>query len=223
MKIIARIHNDYRSKFGVPRQSGLAEAVLSRIVFEEAYREPEALRGVGEFSHLWLLWLFDDVKNHDWSPTVRPPKLGGNKRVGVFATRSPYRPNNIGLTCVKLVGIEDTPDGKTLVVSGADMTDGTPIIDIKPYLAYADSVPDAVCGFADEHKNDRLDVVFDDRTLCSIPENKREALTEVLSLDPRPSYHDDPARVYGLDFGGFNVRFTVCDGTLHVVGIEGNN
>ena len=219
MTVIAKVRNDYKSNFGVPRQSGLAGNVLSRIVFEPGFREPEALRGIEQFSHLWILWLFDGVKNHDWSPTVRPPKLGGNARVGVFATRSPYRPNNVGLSCVKLVSVEKTDEGLTLVVSGADMYDGTPVIDVKPYLPYADCVPDARGGFSDEHKSDRLSVEYSGDTLSRVPDDKRKALTEVLSLDPRPQYHDDPERVYGVVFADMDVRFNVKDNVLYVTEI----
>ena len=219
MKIIARIHNAYDEKFGVPRQSGLAEEVISTIVFEEEYRVDEALRGIEEFSHLWLIWAFDRTERETWSPTVRPPRLGGNKRVGVFATRSPFRPNAIGLSCVKLVGKEKTREGTLLKVAGADLVNGTPIYDIKPYLPYVDSHPDARGGFTERTADYALDVSFPDELLDRIDEDKREALCGVLAGDPRPSYQNDPTRVYGVRYADYNVKFTVDSGVLTVVDV----
>lgn len=220
MKIIARVRNDYTSKFGVPRQSGLASAVLSRIVFEPEFRNPDALRDLEGFSHLWLIWGFDRVTRRDWSPTVRPPRLGGNRRVGVFATRSPFRPNPVGLSSVRLERVElGTPDGPVLTVSGADMADGTPVYDIKPYLRYADSHPDAAGGYTDDLPDRRLAVEFPPELAALVPPEKLPGLLEVLSNDPRPSYQTDPERRYGLGFGGLDVRFTVSEGTVHVFAV----
>ena len=219
MEIIAHVHNGFPSKFGLPRQSGLADEIISTVVFTEKYRAAEALRGIDKYSHLWILWQFHDVKNTSWSPTVRPPKLGGNTRVGVFATRSPYRPNNIALSSVRLRGVCDTGEGKVLIISGSDMMDGTPVLDIKPYIAYTDCHPDAVCGFAEEHKNDRLEVVFPPDLLEKLPEKERKAALAALSLDPRPAYHDDPERVYGFAFSGREIRFKAANGVLKVVDV----
>lgn len=216
-KVIARLRCGFTSKFGVPRQSGLAEKTVSRVVFEPEYRNADALRGLEGFSHLWLIWGFDRVRREGWSPTVRPPRLGGNKRVGVFATRSPFRPNPIGLSCVKLLGIDrECPEGPVLIVAGADMTDLTPIFDIKPYLAYADCRPDASGGYTDGLPERRLEVDFPPELQKKLPSETLEALLEILSHDPRPSYQEDPAREYGLEYGGFDTRFCVSDGTLHV-------
>ena len=221
MHIIARIHNDFPTKFGLPRQSGLVSGLRSTIVFEEPYRVPEALRGLDGYSHLWLVWEFSEAKRDAWSPTVRPPKLGGNVRMGVFATRSPFRPNPIGLSCVKLESIEHRPGlGHVLVVSGADMMDGTPIYDIKPYLPHADCHPEAVGGFADAHVDDHVDVVFPEEHLRRVPENLRETLIGVLSQDPRPAYQKDPDRVYGFAYADMEVRFTVANGVLTVCSVE---
>ena len=214
MKKIATIHTDFPTKFGIPRQSGLVEELKGRIVFEPEFRSPDAIRGLDGFSHLWLLWKFNTPKNSG-SLTVRPPKLGGNVRMGVFATRSPFRPNNIGLSCVRLEKI----DGADLIVSGADLMDGTEIVDIKPYVPYADCHPDAVGGFSKDG-SERLKVVFSDGMMSKIPENKRAALIKVLELDPRPQYQDDPERVYGFGFAGYEVRFTVDGGILTVREIE---
>ena len=217
MKIIARIHNDFKEKFGIPRQSGLSGELLSRIVFEPEYRSPEALRGIDGFSHLWLIWEFSDSKRDDWSPTVRPPRLGGNKRVGVFATRSPFRPNPIGLSSVKLEAIEQTAsEGTVLVVSGADLLDGTPIYDIKPYITYSDSHPDAISGFAEEVRDYHLNVVFCKELLSKVHISKQNALIKVLEQDPRPSYQNDPEREYGMRFSDYEIFFKVTDGTLTV-------
>ncbi len=217
MHIIAHIHTDFATKFGVPRQSGLVPALQGRIVFAPEYRVPEAVRGLEGFSHIWLIWQFSQAVREGWSPTVRPPRLGGNTRMGVFATRSPFRPNAIGLSCVRLERVEpDTPEGPVLYVSGADLMDGTPIFDIKPYLPYADCQPDAVGGFAAQPWARELAVDFPPELLEQIPPEKREALVGVLAQDPRPSYQKDGARVYGFTFAGYEVRFTVADGVLTV-------
>lgn len=221
MKKIATILTDFPGKFGVPRQSGRVPSLTGKIVFEPEYRRKEAFRGLDGYSHIWLIWEFSQVDAGDgWHPTVRPPRLGGNKRVGVFATRSPYRPNPIGLSSVKLEKIDlSAPDGPLLWVSGADLVSGTPIYDIKPYLPSSDSHPDAVGGFADEKLGYCLDVEFDDVLLELIPEEKREALISVLAEDPRPSYQSDPDRVYGFEFADFEVKFKVSDGLLTVVDV----
>ena len=219
MEPIAHIRSDFATKFGVPRQAGLVEELRAAVVFESPYRVPEALRGIEGFSHLWLIWEFSQARREGWSPTVRPPRLGGNQRVGVFATRSPFRPNPIGLSCVGLVGVElDTAQGPLLHVSGADLVDGTPILDIKPYLPYADCRPGAAGGFAGEAPAE-LAVDFPRKLLDRVPPDRREALTGVLAQDPRPSYQDDPRRVYGFGFAGLEVRFTVENGVLTVVDI----
>ena len=217
IKVIAHIRSDFKEKFGIPRQSGLVEALRAEIVFEPEYRNADALRGIEGFSHLWLIWQFSRAVRADWSPTVRPPRLGGNTRLGVFATRSPFRPNPIGLSCVRLEGLRQDPAlGTVLVVSGADLLDGTPIYDIKPYLPYADCRPEAVGGFAAAAPEARLRVEFPEELLQNVPLDKRDALIGVLSQDPRPSYHDDPTRVYGMSFGGMEVRFSVDGGVLTV-------
>lgn len=218
-QIIARIHNDYSDKFGIPRQSGLVPEVTSVIVFEAPYRNREALRGIEGYSHLWLLWQFSEVDKEGWSPTVRPPRLGGNRRMGVFATRSPFRPNPIGLSSVKLLGVEETDQGLVLRVAGADLLDNTPIVDIKPYLAYTDAHPEAVGGFADAFVDYGLTVECSEKLLAAVPADKREALLAVLRQDPRPSYQHDTERVYALEFGGLTVRFRVHDTTLTVTEI----
>ncbi len=214
-KIIARIHNDFKTKFGVPRQSGLVKDVVSTIVFEPEYRDPIALRGIEQFSHLWLIWQFSQAVRDDWSPTVRPPRLGGNKRVGVFATRSPFRPNAIGLSSVKLEGVEQTAEGTVLHVSGADLMDGTPILDVKPYLPFTDSHPDATGGFADEKFDYSLKVECSKELLNKLPPSKQASLLEILAQDPRPSYQNDD-RVYGFAFGDYEIKFTVNDQILRV-------
>ena len=216
IKVIARIRSDFRTKFGVPRQSGLVEALRAEIVFEPEFRNPDALRGIEGFSHLWLVWQFSATVREDWSPTVRPPRLGGNVRMGVFATRSPFRPNPIGLSCVRLEGVEQRTEGPVLIVSGADLMDGTPIYDIKPYLPYADCKADAAGGFAPQ-RAEELAVEFPPELLARVPEDKRAALTGVLAQDPRPHYQSDPARIYGMSFAGMEVRFHVADGVLTVV------
>lgn len=222
MKItpIAHIRTDFGSKFGVPRQSGVVDELRARIVFEPAYRNPDALRGLEDFSHLWLIWHFSEVKQENWSPTVRPPRLGGNTRMGVFATRSPFRPNPIGLSAVRIVGIDlHTPEGPVITVAGADLMDGTPIFDLKPYIAYADSHPDAKGGFIEGLTDRSVQVVCDEAHLSPLPDETRQSLLAVLAHDPRPTYQNDPSRVYGMEFGGFNVRFTVAEGVLTVVEI----
>ena len=220
MEPVARIHNPYDEKFGVPRQSGLAEEVVSTIVFEEKYRVPEALRGIEEFSHLWLIWAFDRAERDTWSPTVRPPRLGGNQRVGVFATRSPFRPNAIGLSCVKLLSVEKTSEGPVLKVAGADLVSGTPIYDIKPYLPYADCKPEAVGGFTDRTEKRTVEVRFSESASVALSPEEKTALASVLRQDPRPAYQDNPDREYAFSFGGKNVRFSVRDGILTVSAIE---
>ncbi len=221
MKIIAHIHTDFADKFGVPRQAGLVEELRATIVFEPEYRNPDALRGLEGFSHVWLIWQFSKAVRETWSPTVRPPRLGGNTRMGVFATRSPYRPNAIGLSSVRLEGIRmDAKLGPVLEVSGADLMDGTPIFDIKPYLAYTDSHPEATGGFTAPNTWQCLQVQFPPELLEQVPEERRAALIGVLEQDPRPSYQKDSSRVYGLTFGGQNIRFTVQDGVLSVQAVE---
>lgn len=221
MQCIAHIHNDFRSKFGIPRQSGLASGLLSTIVFEPLYRDPEALRGIEEFSHLWLIWQFSESVREGFHPTVRPPRLGGNRRMGVFATRSPFRPNAIGLSSVKLVRVEHTNEyGTVLVVEGADLKDGTPIWDIKPYIAYTDAHPDAVGGFSDEVRDYALSVDFPLELLSRIDADKQQALMNILSQDPRPSYQQDNRRVYGMSFGEWNIRFRVKGTVLTVIDVE---
>lgn len=209
MKIIARIRNAYDGKFGVPRQSGLVEEVVSTIVFEPEYRVAEALRGIEEFSHLWLIWAFDRAEREKWSPTVRPPRLGGNQRIGVFATRSPYRPNAIGLSCVRLLGVEKGKDGTVLKVAGADLMNGTPIYDIKPYLPYADCRPEATGGFTDRTAKRTVQVNIPDEIAGEMNPEDREALKAVLREDPRPAYQDNPERIYAFEFGGKHVEFRV--------------
>ena len=215
IQTIARMRSDFPTKFGI--QSGLVEELESTIVFEPEFRNPDALRGIEGYSHLWIIWQFSQAVRQEWSPTVRPPRLGGNTRMGVFATRSPFRPNNLGLSCVKLLGIEHTQtDGVVLHVAGADLMDGTPIFDIKPYVPYSDSFPDAVGGFTDTADDFILNVEFPDHLLLKIPPNKRQAAIGVLSHDPRPSYQRKPGRIYGLSFAGFDIRFTVEDKMLTV-------
>jgi tRNA-Thr(GGU) m(6)t(6)A37 methyltransferase TsaA len=220
MKIIARIHTDFATKFGVPRQAGLVKDLKATIVFEPEYRNEDALRGLEGFSHIWLIWQFSQAVRADWSPTVRPPRLGGNTRMGVFATRSPFRPNAIGLSSVKLEEIRREPGlGTVLEVSGADLMDGTPIYDIKPYLAYTDSHPEAAGGFTDNSWH-QLEVSFPEELLERIPPQRRQGLVGVLEQDPRPTYQKDSDRVYGMTFGGYDVKFTVQDGVLTVVNVE---
>lgn len=216
---IARIRTEFPEKFGIPRQSGLVEELQARVEFLPEFRIPEALRGLEGFSHIWLIWEFS--QNQGWSPTVRPPRLGGNKRMGVFATRSPFRPNPLGLSCVRLEEIDwDSPQGPVLLVGGADLLDGTPIYDVKPYVPLSDCRPEAVGGFSDAHREDRLEVDFPAQLLDKVAEKKRTALLGVLSQDPRPSYHGDPQRIYGMAFAGMEIKFTVEQGTLHVCAVE---
>jgi tRNA-Thr(GGU) m(6)t(6)A37 methyltransferase TsaA len=217
MKPIARIHTGFPTKFGIPRQSGLINDLKARIVFEPEYRNPDALRGLEEFSHIWLIWEFSATVRNKWSATVRPPRLGGNKRMGVFATRSPFRPNPIGLSSVKIEAIElETSLGPIIYVSGADLMDNTPIYDIKPYLAYCDSHPDAVGGYVDNIKQEKLVVIFSKKWLDLIPNHLQKGLIAVLELDPRPSYQDDPNRIYGFEFAGFEIKFKVEGRILNV-------
>lgn len=217
MRVIARIHSDFATKFGVPRQSGLVDALESTVVFEPEYRNMDALRGLEDFSHLWLVWVFDKAVRRDWSPTVRPPRLGGNRRMGVFATRSPFRPNPIALSSVKLAGIEQTPNlGPVLHILGADLMDGTPILDIKPYIPYADAHPEALGGFAAVPAGETLEVIIPPELLEKIPPERREALRGVLAQDPRPHYQNDPGRIYGFGFAGMEVKFSV-EGTCLTV------
>ena len=221
MKIIAHIETDFTTKFGIPRQSGIIEEAEGRIIFEKEYRVKEAFRELEGFSHIWLLWQFSEAVREEWSPTVRPPMLGGNKRVGVFATRSPFRPNNIGLSAVRLEKIEYTDEfGPVLYVRGADLMNGTPIYDIKPYLPFADSIPDAVGGFAEATKDRTLNIDFPGELLEKIPEGKRELLKAVLADDPRPTYKTDSDREYGFEFAGFEIGFTVTEGTLSVTRVD---
>jgi len=221
MKPIAHIRNDYTAKFGIPRQSGLVEEVISAIVFEPEYRNADAFRGLEGWSHLWLIWVFSEAIRDTWSPTVLPPRLGGNTRMGVFATRSPFRPNPIGLSSVKLVDFDlHTKEGPVLYVAGADLMDGTPILDVKPYLPYTDSHPDAIGGFAEPVREYHLEVVFPDEWLAQVPERLRTPVLGLLAQDPRPSYQNDPDRVYGVAFGGYDFRFRVRDGVLTVCEVE---
>ena len=219
--IIARIETPFYHKFGVPRQSGIADCPR-RNVFEKPFRDADAVRGLEGFSHIWLIWQFDRALRQSWSPTVRPPRLGGNQRVGVFATRSPFRPNGLGLSAVELERVAlDEPDSPVLYVRGADMVSGTPILDIKPYLSYADSYPDASGGFTGGDAGEILTVDFPPELLARFDSGQRHGLISALAADPRPRYQDDPERVYGMTYGGRNVRFTVSDGTVHVIAVEG--
>lgn len=221
VKVIAKIHSDFPAKFGIPRQSGLVESLRSRIVFEPEYRNPLAFRGLEGYSHIWILWEFSEAVREEWSPMVKPPRLGGKRRMGVFATRSPFRPNPIGLSCVRLEKIEMDPKlGPVLTVAGADLMDQTPILDIKPYLPYTDSRQDAVGGFAQDVYDYRLEVVFPKQWLDMVPEDKHEAIMEILAEDPRPAYQEDSERVYGVAFAGVDVRFRVKDGVLTVCEVE---
>ena len=222
VKFIARVHSDFQTKFGIPRQSGLVEELESRVVFEPEFRNPDALRGIEGFSHLWLIWQFSAAVRDGWSPTVRPPRLGGNARMGVFATRSPFRPNPIGLSCVRLLGVEHGAEGPVLRVAGADLMDGTPILDIKPYLPYVDCRPEAVGGFAPAAPERRLTVECPPELLATLPEGSRAALLGVLAEDPRPAYQNDPERVYGFGFAGAEVRFRVEGERLIVLSVIKN-
>lgn len=221
MKPIAHIRTDFPAKFGVPRQAGLVGALTGTIIFEKEYRVDAALRGLEQYSHAWLVWVFSEAARDGWSPTVRPPRLGGNTKMGVFATRSPFRPNPIGLSAVRLAGLEETKThGTVLHVAGADLMDGTPILDIKPYLPYADAIPGAAGGFAERMKEYALQVEFPPELMRLVPQEKREALLGVLQSDPRPSYQEDPERVYGFGFAGLEVKFAVAQGVLTVKRVE---
>lgn len=220
MKIIAKIYTDFKEKFGIPRQSGIADGTLGRIVFEREYRDPDALRGIEGYSHLWLIWNFSEAERDGWSPTVRPPRLGGNKRVGVFATRSPYRPNPIGLSSVRLLGLERTAtEGTVLLVEGADILDGTPIYDIKPYLAYTDSHPDAVSGFADSVRDYSIGVTIPDEQARKLTKEELDTVVKLLEHDPRPSYRGEDGRIYGMIYGKHEIHFRLSDGALLVTDI----
>lgn len=224
IQTIARIRSDFPTKFGIPRQSGLVDELRSTIVFEPEFRNSDALRGIEDFSHIWLIWQFSEAVRDGWSPTVRPPRLGGNTRIGVFATRSPFRPNNLGLSSVRLIGVEQSRDyGTILHVAGADLMDGTPIFDIKPYIPYGDCHPEATGGFTDHADDFLLNVEFPDDFLKMLPVDKKQAALAVLSHDPRPSYQRKPDRIYGLDFAGYNIRFRVENKTLYVVSVESKN
>ncbi len=221
IQVIARMKSDFATKFGIPRQSGLVSELRSTIIFEPEYRNTDALRGLEGFSHLWIIWQFSEAVRAGWSPTVRPPRLGGNTRLGVFATRSPFRPNNLGLSCVKLLGVEKTAEYGTVIhVAGADLMDGTPIFDIKPYIPYADCQKDATGGFTDTAGEFLLEVDFPAALLNKLPEEKREAALAVLSHDPRPSYQRSPERIYGLTFAGFDIRFSVEENKLTVCEVQ---
>ena len=218
MRVIARMKSDFNTKFGIPRQSSLVPSLVSTIIFEPEFRNSDALRGLEDFSHLWIIWQFSKAVRSDWSPTVRPPRLGGNQRMGVFATRSPFRPNAIGLSSVKIVAIETTAQYGTVIhVAGADLMDGTPILDIKPYIPYTDCHADASGGFTERAGDFILNVQFPDCLLAKVPEEKRQALIDVLSHDPRPSYQSDSDRVYGLNFAGRDIRFSIKDSVLTVL------
>ncbi len=221
LRILARIRSEFPTKFGIPRQSGLVPALKAAVVFEPPFRNPEAVRGLEGFSHIWLIWHFSQVPPGTWSPTVRPPRLGGNRRMGVFATRSPFRPNALGLSCVRLECIEQDPNlGPVLTISGADLMDGSPILDIKPYVPYADAHPEATGGFTSEVDRSLLEVEFPPKLLQKVPGLHRDALLGVLRQDPRPSYQDDPGRVYGLAFAGCDIRFTIQNRRLSVQAVE---
>lgn len=217
---VAHIESDFSEKFGIPRQSGLVDALTARVVMEPPYRRMEAFREIAGFSHLWLIWQFSEALTADFRPTVRPPRLGGNRRVGVFASRAPYRPNGLGLSCVRLLRLEETDRGPELVVAGADLLDGTPIFDIKPYLPYADSHPDALPGYTAQTVEHRLRVDFPEELLARVPADKRQALLGVLACDPRPGYEDKPLEVYGLAYAGLDIGFQVQNGALTVVRVD---
>lgn len=220
-RTIAHIHSDFGGKFGIPRQSGMIEELKSTVVFVPEFRNPDAVRALEGYSHIWLLWLFSRSVRETWSPTVRPPMLGGNTKVGVFASRSPFRPNPIGLSCVRLERVDLTDkNAPVLHIAGADLMDGTPILDIKPYLPYADAHPQALGGFAVQSTADRLQVVFPDELLEIVPTEKQSALLRVLALDPRPTYQEDPSRIYGFCFAGLEIRFTVQGDVLTVCSVE---
>ena len=219
-KVIATIHNGYSDKFGIPRQSGLVPEMVSEIIFNPEYRNDDALRGIEEYSHLWLIWLFSESERDGWRPTVRPPRLGGNKRVGVFATRSPFRPNSIGLSSVKLIGVEKTENGTVLKVSGADLMNGTPIIDIKPYIKYTDSHPDAVCSFADKFESFEVKVEFEKGICDGYSKEFISLIKSILKNDPRPSYQNDDKRIYGVLIDGHEIKFKMQNNTITVTQIK---
>lgn len=224
LKPVARVHTDFAGKFGIPRQSGLVPELTAVLEFLPEFRSPEAVRGLEAYTHLWLIWEFSANADKGWSPTVRPPRLGGNKRVGVFASRSPFRPNPLGLSCVRLLEVRmDPAKGPLLLLGGADLMDGTPVYDVKPYVPYADSHPEASGGFTDEVDWHPLEVDFPGELLERFPADKREALLGVLAQDPRPAYQEDPKRVYGFTFGGWDLRFSVAEGTLRVLEVKKNN
>lgn len=224
MKKIGKIYTDFDTKFGLPRQSGLCEELKGKIIFSPEYRCKEAFRGLEEFSHIWVIWQFSEAVRDKWSPTVRPPRLGGNKRMGVFATRSPFRPNNIGLSCVKLDRIEYSEEqSPVLYISGIDMMNGTPVYDVKPYIPIADCKPNATDGYTAITKDYRIKVNFNDELRCILPEDKRETAIEMLSLDPRPSYIDDENRIFGVNFAGYDIRFSVKDAVLTVSEVVKND
>lgn len=218
IKVIGHVETDFKEKFGIPRQSGIVKSAAGKIVFEPEFKNTDALRGLDGYSHLWIIWQFSEAVRDTWSPTVRPPRMGGNKRMGVFATRSPFRPNSLGLSCVRIKRIDF--ENAEIYVSGIDMLDGTPIFDIKPYLPYVDSKTDAVGGFADEYKEYALEVSITDELLCMLPGEHRETVIDILSGDPRPSYQNDPTRIYGMNFADYNIKFTVDNGVLTVLEIE---
>ena len=221
IKPIAKIYTDFTEKFGIPRQSGLVDSTVGKIVFEPQYRNPDALRGLEDFSHIWLLWDFSESHREEWSPTVRPPRLGGNKKVGVFASRSPFRPNPIGLSCVRIEKIEKTKEfGNVITVSGIDLLDGTPILDIKPYIPYTDCKADAKGSFAEELKDYKIKVVFPDELLEIIPEDKRPALINCISEDPRPSYQNDENKIYKMSYCDFDIHFKVENQTATIINVE---
>ena len=221
IQVIARMRSDFPTKFGIPRQSGLVDSLRSTIIFEPEFRNPDALRGIEGYSHLWLIWQFSEAVRQEWSPTVRPPRLGGNTRLGVFATRSPFRPNSLGLSSVRLLGVEHTAEfGTVLHVGGADLMDGTPIFDIKPYIPYGDCHPEAIGGFTDTADDFLLEVVFPQELLVRLPQEKQQAAIGILSHDPRPSYQRSADRVYGLPFAGFDLRFRVTDKILTVLEVN---
>lgn len=224
LRPIARVHTDFRGKFGIPRQSGLVPELTAVLEFLPEFRSPEAVRGLEAYSHLWLIWQFSENADKGWSPTVRPPRLGGNKRVGVFASRSPFRPNPLGLSCVQLLELRHDPArGPLLLLGGADLMDGTPVYDVKPYVPYADSHPEACGGFTDAFAWQPLEVECPEELLACLPEEKRKALLGVLAQDPRPAYQEDPSRVYGFPFAGAEVRFSVQEGKLRVLEVKKNN
>ena len=221
IQVIARMKSDFATKFGIPRQSGLVPQLRSTIIFEPEFRNPDALRGLEDFSHLWIIWQFSEAVRQEWSPTIRPPRLGGNTRLGVFASRSPFRPNSLGLSSVQILGLEHTEKYGTVIhVAGADLMDGTPIFDIKPYVPYADSHPEATGGFTDTADDFILEVSIDSELLKKLPADKQDAVIGILSHDPRPSYQKNPERIYGISFGGFNIRFQVNQRLLTVISIE---